>query len=296
MSKYYKVQNSTILYLNSSFNCVKSNSITIAKTSAGSGYTSAPTIVITPASGDAGINASATATITGGAINTIAMNNNGSGYNTLPTITLTGGGSPGVITGFSGLVAGTNYNALTTTITATGGGGSGFSAKPTFTSTTFTLCSGSAFTIVSGGTGYTTGQSLIFTGGGGSGAVGTITATGGVITSITLTNAGSGYSSAPVVSVSGGGSGANITCYLTGTINGMTIINGGSNYSTTPTLVFTGGSGSGASATPTINLGTSAVLTASFVRTYTYTWNNLPTININDLGRLSAINIVATCK
>jgi hypothetical protein len=123
MTKYYKVQNSTILYLNSSFNCIKSNSITIAKTNAGAGYTSAPTIVITPASGDVGINASATATITGGAINTITMNNGGSGYNTLPTITLTGGGSPGVITGYSGFVAGTNYNALTTTITATGGGG-----------------------------------------------------------------------------------------------------------------------------------------------------------------------------
>lgn len=293
MSKYYKVQNSTILYLNSSFNCIKSNSITIAKTSAGTGYTSAPTIVITPASGDAGINASATATITGGTINTITMTNGGSGYNTLPTITTTGGGNPGIITGFSGLVAGTNYNALTTTITATGGGGSGFSAKPTFTTTTFNISS--SFAIVSGGTGYTTGQSLVFTGGGGSGAVATITATGGVITAITLTNAGSGYSSVPIVSVSGAGSGANITCYLTGTINGMNIINGGSNYTTTPTLVFNNvGSGTGASATPTINLGTPAQLTASFAKTYTYTWNNLPTININDLGRLSAINIVAS--
>ena len=163
MTKYYKVQNSTILYLNSSFNCIKSNSITIAKTNAGAGYTSAPTIVITPASGDVGINASATATITGGAINTITMNNGGSGYNTLPTITLTGGGSPGVITGYSGFVAGTNYNALTTTITATGGGGSGFLATPNYTYTTFSL----SLNIVSGGTGYSVGQSLIFTGGNG---------------------------------------------------------------------------------------------------------------------------------
>ena len=293
MSKYYKVQNSTILYLNSSFNCIKSNSITITKTSAGTGYTSAPTVVITPVAGDAGAGASATATITGGAINTITMTNGGSGYNSLPTITTTGGGNPGVITGFSGLVAGNNYNVLTTTILASGGGGSGFLAKPTFTTSTFNISS--SFTIVSGGTGYTTGQSLVFTGGGGSGAIATITATGGGITAITLTNAGSGYSYVPVVSVSGAGSGANITCYLTGTINGMTIINGGSNYSTTPTLVFNNvGSGTGASATPTINLGTSAVLTPSFVRTYTYTWNNIPTININDLGRLSAINIVAS--
>ena len=138
MSKYYKVQNSTILYLNSSFNCIKSNSIFIQKTSGGTGYSSAPTIVITPAAGDAGINASATCTVFGGALSVITNSNGGSGYNTL---TLIGGGSPGVIKGYSGLVAGANYNALTTTITATGGGGSGFSATPIFSYTTFSLSS-----------------------------------------------------------------------------------------------------------------------------------------------------------
>jgi len=291
MEKYYKAQNSTILYLNSSFNCIKSNSITIAKPSGGTGYTSAPNIVITPASGDAGINASASATITGGAINTITMNNGGSGYNSLPTITTSGGGNPGVITGFSGLVAGNNYNILTTTITATGGGGSGFLAKPTFSasSTLSPNC-----TIVSGGTGYITGDQFTFVGGGGSGASGNIVAVGGVITGTNLVQVGSGYTSIPTIKItSASGTGANITFYPTATITGMTIINGGSNYTSTPTLVFTG-QGTGASATPTINVGTQATLTASFVRTYTYTWNNLPTININDLGRLSAINIVAS--
>ena len=59
MPKYYKLNNSTILYLNTSFNCVKSQSITLTIKTAGSGYTSAPTITITPASGDAGNGASA---------------------------------------------------------------------------------------------------------------------------------------------------------------------------------------------------------------------------------------------
>ena len=55
--------NFTILYvLNSSFDCVKSNSIFITKTSGETDYTYTPAIVITPANGDAGINASATAT------------------------------------------------------------------------------------------------------------------------------------------------------------------------------------------------------------------------------------------
>ena len=68
------------------------------------------------------------------------------------------------------------------------------------------------------------------------------------------------------------------------------------NYNTTvPTLVFTAVSGgSGASATPTINLGTAAILTASFNKTYSYTWNGIAPVIVNDLARLSAINIIAT--
>ena len=62
-----------------------------------------------------------------------------------------------------------------------------------------------------------------------------------------------------------------------------------------PSFVFTPVSGgTGASATPTVNLGTPAILTPVFTKTYSYTWNNLPPINITDLARLSAINIVAT--
>ena len=51
--------------------------------------------------------------------------------------------------------------------------------------------------------------------------------------------------------------------------------------------------GSGASATPTLNLGTEATFTVAFTRTFTYTWN-IPDIAINDLGRLAAVNIVST--
>ena len=123
--------------------------------------------------------------------------------------------------------------------------------------------------------GCTTGQSLVtvFFGGGGSGAVGTVTTTSGVITGviITVTNQGLGFFQSPVVSVSGSGSGANITETMAGT----TIINGGSNYTSTPTLIFTGGNGIQASATPTINVGSLAVFIVSFAKTCTYTWNNL---------------------
>ncbi len=59
------------------------SSITITKATGGSGYTSAPSIVVLPAAGDLGWNVSAT--YSAGAVTGVTMVNNGSGY-TLPTI------------------------------------------------------------------------------------------------------------------------------------------------------------------------------------------------------------------
>ena len=301
MPKYYKLQNSTLMYLNSSFNCVKSNSITITKTSGGSGYTSASSnVVITAASNDFGTAASATTTTSAGAIATVTMVNGGYGYNILPTVSISGGGSPGVITAYTSLVGGSGY-ALPPTITATNAGnGSNFAGYTTLAATTVS----STFTITSGGTGYAVNDVLNFnyTGtGGGSGVVAKVsTVSSGVITAITLTNAGSGFTlKPPTISsiTSTAGSGAVITCSLVGAAVGSIVItNGGMNYNTTvPTLVFTAVSGgTGASATPTINLGVAAVLTATFNKTYSYTWNGIPPVVVNDLARLSAINIIAT--
>ena len=93
--KYYKPNNSTLLYLNSSFNCVKSSSITLSIQAGGTGYATAPTINIISVAGDMGAGASATCTVSGGIINTITITNNGNGYNVLPTINLVGGGGTG---------------------------------------------------------------------------------------------------------------------------------------------------------------------------------------------------------
>ena len=95
--RYYKPNNSTLLYLNTSYNCVKASSITLAITTGGTGYTSAPTITITSAASDMGSGASATCTVSSGAINTITMVNNGMNYNVLPTITVTGGGGANAV-------------------------------------------------------------------------------------------------------------------------------------------------------------------------------------------------------
>ena len=75
-------------------------------------------------------------------------------------------------------------------------------------------------TIGGGGTGYTNGGTATFTNGGGSGAAGTCTTAtvggvAGVITGITITNAGSGYTSAPTVTCDGTNTDATLTAVLT---------------------------------------------------------------------------------
>jgi hypothetical protein len=68
----------------------------------------------------------------------------------------------------------------------------------------------------------------------------------GEVISVTLTNAGAGYTSAPTVSFSGTGSGATATAYLgnginTGKVTKVIVTNPGIGYTTAPTVVFTGG-------------------------------------------------------
>ncbi len=55
------------------------------------------------------------------------------------------------------------------------------------------------------GTGYTTAPTVTIAGGGGTGATATATVSGNKVVSITLTNAGTGYTSEPTVSIAGGG-------------------------------------------------------------------------------------------
>jgi hypothetical protein len=61
-------------------------------------------------------------------------------------------------------------------------------------------------------TGYLTGDTVSFSGGGGTGVAATLTVASGAVTAITFTNFGSGYTSAPTASITtAGGAGAVIT-------------------------------------------------------------------------------------
>ncbi len=69
--------------------------------------------------------------------------------------------------------------------------------------------------------------------------------------SVTVTNGGTGYTSAPTVTFVGGGQGINAAATATvagGSVTAITLTNAGSNYNSAPTVVLTGGGGTGATA------------------------------------------------
>jgi hypothetical protein len=71
---------------------------------------------------------------------------------------------------------------------------------------------------------------------------------------ITVTNRGSGYTSAPTVSFSGGGgTGATATANISGgEVTSITVTNAGTGWTSTPDIIITGGGGSGATAVSNI--------------------------------------------
>jgi formylglycine-generating enzyme required for sulfatase activity len=70
--------------------------------------------------------------------------------------------------------------------------------------------------VKTGGSGYTSAPTISITGGGGSGATATASISGGAVSGITITNAGSGYTSVPAISFSGGGgSGSTADAHIT---------------------------------------------------------------------------------
>jgi autotransporter-associated beta strand protein len=168
---------------------------------------------------------------TGAQIDSVALTNAGTGYTSFPTLTLGGAGADAV-------PASANVLAGLRTIAVTSGG-SGYVNQ---SSTPPNNGAGTFVDIV---------------GGGGTGAAAFATVTGGVVTSITITNPGTGYTSMPTVHISSTAISGIAGDGAAASVNGITLQNialndGGFDYST-PTLTLTGGGGSGATATATAN-------------------------------------------
>lgn len=153
---------------------------TIALTSAGNAYTSAPTVTISAPDQVGGTQANAVATILNGNVSTITLLTGGTGYT----------------------------NGSNVSITFSGGGGSGASAIAGIT----TFATGTlSFAVVSGGSGYTNtaNTTISFTGGGGTGAVAKAIVQGNAITQVIMTNNGTGYTNAANIIVTITGTGGN---------------------------------------------------------------------------------------
>lgn len=147
-------------------------------------------------------------------------------------------------------------------------------------------------TITNAGSGYTSAPTVNFYGGSGSAAAGTSTVTNGSVTSISLTNAGSGYfvtDNLVQIQITGGGSTskhAKLTATLTGrAITGVTIVDGGAGYLTAPTITVTGGGGSGATITATLTAG---VITATAIGAGGSNYTSVPALVVTGGGNTAA--------
>jgi hypothetical protein len=141
-------------------------------------------------------------------------------------------------------------------------------------------------TASSTGSGYTSAPTVTFSGGGGAGATATATLSNGVVGSLTISAAGSGYTSGLVsVTISGGGgSGALATATVTsGAISALTVTNGGSGYTSAPTVTIANtGAGAGTGATATANVSYS--VTGYTVTNGGSAYTSAPTVTITGGG------------
>ena len=98
----------------------------------------------------------------------------------------------------------------------------------------------SSVAITAEGSGMTVGTvPLVFSGGGGSGAAGTFTATSATVGTVTITNPGSGYTSAPTVSAATGGTPPTLTASI-GSVSGGQVAAGTDLAAETVRLVYVG--------------------------------------------------------
>ena len=118
-------------------------------------------------------------------------------------------------------------------------------------------------TITNGGSGYTTAPTITFSGGGAiTQAIATCTIAGGIITAVTLISPGYGYTSVPTITLSQTLNGAQLTPIITSTVTVQTVAQAGSN-SVQATLQYTSDPGTNGNATA-VSSG-SATMTSSSI-------------------------------
>jgi len=194
------------------------------------------------------VNTGSTLDISGQTMTTAITLNGGTLTNSSDSAaTLTNG-----MAGSSFATSGVNWSSADRSLTITGGNGSGATAMASLGLNT------AGASVSDGGSGYAGTLTVTITDKNNPNAVGataTATQSGGVITGVTITNAGYGYTE-PIFTVTGatGGSGAVISYDLTRfVLTGIQMTNGGSGYTANPTVSATNNTGTVASFTPILS-------------------------------------------
>ena len=157
----------------------------LALINGGSGYTAAPSVVLSAPNDANGIQALAVSTIANNVVTSITLTEAGSGYTQAPTVSFYGGGGSGA-------------NAVASIVT--------------FATGTVSIA------VTNPGDSFTSAPIVNISGGGGTGAAATAVVSGNALATIVMTNPGTGYTNSAnlVVTLSGGG-GSNAT--IAATIN-----------------------------------------------------------------------------
>ncbi len=233
-------------------------------TNGGSGYTSVPTVTI--AAPPAGGTAATGAAVGPGGVARVQMGSERGYYYSGCCPSVTFGAAP------SGGTTATGTTTMTVEVVRPifSNLGSGYTSPPTATidpppagsggtqaTVTILIQNGRVYAYDMGdrGSGYslTSPPAITFSGGGGSGAAARMEVAHRKVTGVTITNPGSGYTSAPTVTFqtsTGGGSPRTATgsAVLQTQVTSVTVTNGGSGYPSPPAVTITGGGGSGATA------------------------------------------------
>lgn len=211
----------------------------------GTGLSAVPSLRFFGGAQETGQKATATATITAGAISAVALVNPGFDYTEPPEVVIIGDGTGAIIqatlttdriASFSVVAGGSGYTTATVII---------ISPEASATAAISASSALASLTVVNQGTRYTAAPTVAITGGGGSGATATAAlaqATWGLVALI-LGSAGAGYTSPPTLTFSGGtGSGAagETTIDYVDQVARVDLTAGGQ-YAGTPTVVFSGG-------------------------------------------------------
>jgi len=266
-------------------------------------YTTAPNVVITGGNatgGNATVGATANATLSSsGLVTGITISNMGEGYSTRPDLIFQGGNSTsGTVTPTA--VGNANQFAVSTLSKTANGNYTG--TLPTVTiaappapiqaTATAVLTNGtvSSINLTNNGTGYLSTPNVSMTGT--SNATAEAIMSGKSLSGVTVTHGGGFYLATPTVTISAPATRTTANATISGNAGNWTITKGvnGSGYSSVPTVTILGGNGTGGNATATLGLTADSFTINSGNKTYT----TAPTVVISGGNATVGANATAT--